>query len=48
MTVKGEEYNIVRNEIILEDNLLGIIDNDETHEIVDVEVSEISYIKSNQ
>jgi hypothetical protein len=33
---------------VLEDNILGIIDNDVTHTIVDVEVSEISYIKSNQ
>jgi hypothetical protein len=38
----------VRNQIVLEDNMLGVIDNDITHEHVDVEVAEITYVKTNQ
>jgi hypothetical protein len=48
VTVIGKEYNVVRNKIVLEDNLIGIIDNDIIHEIVDCEVAEIEYFKTNQ
>lgn len=48
VTVIGKEYNVVRNAIVLEDNLIGIIDKDITHEIVDCEVAEIEYFKTNQ
>ena len=48
VTVTGKEYNIVRNKVVLEDGLLGIVDNDITHEIIDAEVAEVEYYKTNQ
>jgi len=47
VTVTGKEYNIVRNKVVLEDGLLGIVDNDITHEIIDAEVAEVEYYKTN-
>ena len=47
-TATALEYNLVRNKVVLEDNLIGIIDNDVEHEFLDAEPAEITYTRSNQ
>jgi hypothetical protein len=35
-TLIGKEFTILRNKIVLEDNMLGIIDDEIEHEIIDI------------
>jgi hypothetical protein len=35
-TLIGKEFTVLRNKIVLEDNLLGIIDEEHEHQIIDI------------
>jgi hypothetical protein len=46
--VNGKEFHIFRDKIVLEDDLIGIFDDEVEHEIIRVQQSVSEFTKSNQ
>jgi hypothetical protein len=46
--VNGKEFHIYRDKIVLEDDLIGIFDDEVEHEIIRVQQSVSEFTKSNQ
>jgi hypothetical protein len=48
VTLIGKEFNVLRNKIVLKDNLFGIFNEEIEHEIIDIQKTPTEYIRSNQ